>query len=80
MKTTALNSENLEGSSETGIQDSSFSILTSHFSPHPPELVPKLRFPEFRDVDGWEEKTIGGVCKLKAGEFVSASDIADALT
>ena len=45
-----------------------------------PELVPKLRFPEFRDVDGWEEKTIGGVCKLKAGEFVSASDIADALT
>ena len=40
-----------------------------------PSMVPKLRFREFRDSEDWEEKTIGEVCKLKAGEFVSASDI-----
>ena len=42
-----------------------------------PALVPKLRFPEFQGTEGWEENTIGNVCKLKAGEFVSASDIVD---
>ena len=67
MKTTALNSENLEGSSETGIQDSSFSIHTSHFSPHPPELVPKLRFPEFREAGGWDADGL-----KKVADFVNA--------
>ncbi len=45
-----------------------------------PAMVPTLRFPEFREAEHWEEKTIGGVCKLKAGDFVSASDIAAAFT
>jgi type I restriction enzyme S subunit len=53
MKTTAPNSENLEVRSEKRDQDSSFSIPNSHFSPHPPALVPKLRFPEFRGAEGW---------------------------
>jgi type I restriction enzyme S subunit len=53
MKTTAPNSENLEVRSEKGNQDSSFSIPNSHFSLHPPALVPKLRFPEFREAEGW---------------------------
>jgi type I restriction enzyme S subunit len=56
MKTTAPDSENLEVRSEKGNQDSSFSIPNSHFSPHPPALVPKLRFPEFRGA--WEKKTL----------------------
>ena len=57
MKTTAPNSENLEVRSEKRDQDSSFSISNSHFSPHPPVLVPKLRFPEFRGE--WRELTFG---------------------
>ena len=56
MKTTAPNSDNLEGSSEKRIQDSSFSLPISHISPHPPTLVPKVRFPEFRGA--WEKKTL----------------------
>ena len=40
-----------------------------------PALSPKLRFPAFRDAAGWEQRTIGGTCRLKAGEFVSATDI-----
>ena len=38
-------------------------------------LVPKLRFPEFRDAQGWEEKHLGSACALQAGKFVSASEI-----
>jgi type I restriction enzyme, S subunit len=30
-------------------------------------LVPKLRFPEFRGAGGWQEKTIGQVCKSFSG-------------
>jgi type I restriction enzyme S subunit len=54
MKTTAPNSENLEVRSEKRDQKSSFSLPSSHFSLHPPALVPKLRFPEFREAEGWE--------------------------
>ena len=32
-----------------------------------PALVPKLRFPAFREARGWEEKTIGQVCKSFSG-------------
>ena len=53
MRTTAPNSEKLEGSSEKGNQDSSLSLPISHYTPHPPALAPKLRFPEFRDAEGW---------------------------
>lgn len=41
------------------------------------ESVPKLRFPEFRGAGEWEEKTLGQVCKMQAGKFVSASNIFD---
>jgi type I restriction enzyme S subunit len=40
-------------------------------------LTPKLRFPEFRKGLGWEEKTLGDICDMRAGKFVSASDIAE---
>jgi type I restriction enzyme S subunit len=45
-----------------------------------PGLVPKLRFPEFRDAKAWKQNTIGAVCQLKAGDFVSPSAIAAAYT
>jgi len=61
MKTTAPNSENLEVRSEKGNQDSSFSIPNSHFSPHPPALVPKLRFPGF--CDSWAYEQLSKILK-----------------
>ena len=40
-------------------------------------LTPKLRFPEFRNAPEWDSRSLGLVCDLKAGEFVSASAISD---
>lgn len=39
------------------------------------KLVPKLRFPEFHDVDEWKEKSLNDVCNMQAGKFVRAADI-----
>ncbi|HPF59625.1 MAG TPA: restriction endonuclease subunit S [Candidatus Competibacteraceae bacterium] len=38
-------------------------------------LVPKLRFPEFRDAGEWEVKSLKSICFMQAGKFVSASGI-----
>lgn len=38
-------------------------------------LVPKLRFPEFRDAGEWEKKALRLVCNMRAGKFAKASDI-----
>ena len=38
-------------------------------------LVPKLRFPEFRDTKGWALTRLGLACQMQAGKFVSASEI-----
>lgn len=40
-------------------------------------LVPKLRFPEFRDSEAWAIKSLGEVCDMQAGEYVNAADIRD---
>ena len=45
--------------------------------PQPGETVPRLRFPEFLNGSTWDELTIGDVCDLKAGDFISASEIAE---
>lgn len=37
--------------------------------------IPKLRFKEFSEE--WEEKQLSELCKLKAGKFVSASEISE---
>ena len=37
--------------------------------------VPRLRFPEFRGVGDWEEKRLGEVCEMQAGNFVHATNI-----
>lgn len=39
------------------------------------EMVPQLRFPEFRDSGNWKTKTLKNVCRMQAGKFVSASEI-----
>ncbi len=35
--------------------------------------VPNLRFPGFEGE--WEGNTLGGICEMQAGKFVSASEI-----
>jgi type I restriction enzyme S subunit len=40
-------------------------------------LVPKLRFPEFREAGEWEAKLLGAVCEMQAGKFVAASEISE---
>jgi type I restriction enzyme S subunit len=52
--------------------------LMQQLFPREGETQPRLRFPEFQNAGEWVEKTIGDVCKLKAGEFVSASAIVEA--
>ena len=37
------------------------------------ETVPKLRFPEFREAEEWEEKLIGNICKTFSGGTPSTS-------
>ena len=51
--------------------------LMQQLFPQPGETVPRLRFPEFLNGSPWDEKTIGDVCDLRAGDFVAASEIAE---
>ncbi len=39
--------------------------------------VPRLRFPEFRDAEGWSKKPLDKICQMNAGEFVPASKIVE---
>ena len=39
------------------------------------ELKPKLRFPEFRDVPGWAENTLGGIADFYKGKGISKAEI-----
>jgi type I restriction enzyme, S subunit len=41
-----------------------------------PALTPKLRFPEFRDAAGWEEKRLGDVASFLKGKGISKAEIA----
>ena len=43
----------------------------------PQSLMPRLRFPEFQQKPAWDSRSLGLVCDLKAGDFVSASAISD---
>jgi type I restriction enzyme, S subunit len=38
-------------------------------------LVPKLRFPEFRDAGEWDKCSLGQLAKLYKGKGISKSDI-----
>ncbi len=39
------------------------------------ELVPKLRFPEFRNAPGWEERPLGSVATIHKGKGVSKANL-----
>lgn len=43
-------------------------------------LIPKLRFPEFRDAGEWEEKQVGEVFKVTRGEVLSMTLVQDEKT
>jgi type I restriction enzyme S subunit len=51
--------------------------LMQQLFPREGENVPQLRFPEFREAGEWEEKTLGTVCDMQAGKFISASEISE---
>ena len=40
-------------------------------------LVPKLRFPEFRETEGWAAKNLGGLCKIRTGKKDANEGAAD---
>ena len=42
-----------------------------------PALVPKLRFPEFREADGWEQKEVGEVFQVTRGDVLSMTLVQD---
>jgi type I restriction enzyme S subunit len=42
-----------------------------------PSLVPKLRFPEFRDAEGWKSKTLGQMGTFIRGLTYTPGDVAD---
>jgi type I restriction enzyme S subunit len=41
------------------------------------EMLPILRFPEFRDAGDWKIKRLGVVCDMQAGQYMAASDISE---
>jgi len=49
--------------------------LLQQLFPQEGETVPRLRFPEFQNAGEWEVKKLGEVCKMKAGKFISSSEI-----
>ncbi|MER0343920.1 MULTISPECIES: restriction endonuclease subunit S [Vibrio] len=49
--------------------------LMQQLFPAASEELPKVRFPEFLNQNGWEPKTLGEVCHMQAGKFVRASEI-----
>ena len=48
--------------------------LMQQLFPRPGETVPQLRFPEFRDSDGWDEKKLGNLFHLQDGFAFKSMD------
>lgn len=51
--------------------------LLQNLFPTETETAPRLRFPKFKNAPAWEERGLGEVCLMRAGEFVTASEIKD---
>lgn len=49
--------------------------LMQNLFPQDGEKFPKYRFPAFENDGEWVKKTLGEVCEMQAGKFVSASEI-----
>ncbi|MBU3699962.1 MAG: restriction endonuclease subunit S [Candidatus Kapabacteria bacterium] len=52
-------------------------ITSSTKSESKTTLVPKLRFPQFRGKEGWEQAVLATACEMQAGKFVPAANIAE---
>ena len=51
--------------------------LTQQLFPAEGKTTTAIRFPEFQNAGEWEESTLGDICDMQAGKFVSASEICD---
>lgn len=51
--------------------------LMQQLFPAEGKTTPAIRFPEFQNKGEWEESTLGDICDMQAGKFVSASEICD---
>lgn len=51
--------------------------LMQQLFPAEGKTTPVFRFPEFQNKGEWEESTLGDICDMQAGKFVSASEICD---
>lgn len=51
--------------------------LMQQLFPTEGKTTPAFRFPEFQNKGEWEESTLGDICDMQAGKFVSASEICD---
>ena len=51
--------------------------LMQQLFPAEGKTTPAFRFPEFQNKGEWEESTLGDICDMQAGIFVSASEICD---
>ncbi len=51
--------------------------LMQQLFPAEGKTTPAFRFPEFQNKREWEESTLGDICDMQAGKFVSASEICD---
>lgn len=51
--------------------------LMQQLFPAESKTTPAFRFPEFQNKGEWEESTLGDICDMQAGKFVSASEICD---
>ena len=51
--------------------------LMQQLFPAEGKTTPAFRFPEFQNKGEWEESTLGDICDMQAGKFVSASEICD---
>ena len=51
--------------------------LMKQLFPAEGKTTPAFRFPEFQNKGEWEESTLGDICDMQAGKFVSASEICD---
>lgn len=51
--------------------------LMQQLFPAEGKTTPAFRFSEFQNKGEWEESTLGDICDMQAGKFVSASEICD---
>ena len=52
-------------------------VHNSSFTTHHSPLVPRLRFPEFRDAGPWEAKKVGEIFRVTRGNVLATSLISD---